>query len=129
MIKRKLIKITSRGPIYAKGGIYGPITTPFMEETTNIFRMISGGIKVVEILDNGSEIELKASNFDKDNNIIPVKSTTNSEPPKPSINVVDSTDDKQAPATPVPPPQQPANNTSKSNKKNNNVAADPIETK
>jgi hypothetical protein len=63
----KYIKIPYNGPIYAKGGIYGPITTPYVEEVSTIFRMISDKVKVVEVLSDGKEIELNATNFNKNN--------------------------------------------------------------
>jgi len=69
MIKTKNIKILSTAPIMAKGGVYGPILSPYTEQTSTIFAMISKGVNVVEVLKDGTEIKLTARNFDKDNDI------------------------------------------------------------
>lgn len=63
----KMVKVLTKGPIYAKGGVYGPIETPYKEDERTIFNMISRGIKVVEILRDGTELSLTPLNFDKDN--------------------------------------------------------------
>lgn len=65
---KKKIKILTPGIINAKGFIVGPVITPYIEECEMIFKMISTGVNVVEVLDNGSEITLNVSNFDTDNN-------------------------------------------------------------
>ena len=64
---KKNIVIPHRGPIFAKGGVFGPIHSPYMEETNTIFRMLAGNVKVMEVLRDGTRIELNLSNFDKDN--------------------------------------------------------------
>jgi len=61
---KKMIKILQRGPIYPKGGISGPILTPYMEDVRTIFIMITRGIKVVEVLSDGTEVVLNTMNFD-----------------------------------------------------------------
>jgi hypothetical protein len=66
-IETKLIKITSRGPLNAIHGIHGPILNPYMEKVRTIFRLISEGATVVEVLQDKSEIKLDATNFNKDN--------------------------------------------------------------
>jgi len=66
-MKTKNIKILSRTPIRAKGGIYGPILTPYTEKTSIIFAMITQGVDVVEVLKDGTEVKLTTINFDKDN--------------------------------------------------------------
>lgn len=64
---RKNIIIPYRGPIFAKGGVFGPINNPYSEDTTTIFRMLAGNVKVIEVLKDGTQLELNLSNFDKDN--------------------------------------------------------------
>jgi len=68
MVQTKIIKILSITPIAAKGGVYGPILTPYTEKTNIIFSMITQGLKVVEVLKDGTELKLTAINFDKENN-------------------------------------------------------------
>lgn len=63
----KMIKIKSEKHVYSKGGIYGPVLTPFRETVANIFLMILENIKVVEVLKDGSEVELTIMNFNKEN--------------------------------------------------------------
>lgn len=77
MIAYKIVKVLSKGPIYAKGGVYGPIETPYKEDVRTIFNMISRGVRVVEVLRSGAEIELTPSNFDKNNDkTVVIKSET-----------------------------------------------------
>lgn len=67
-IESKMIKIGHYGPIMIKGGAYGPIDSAYKESTNTIFKMLSAGIKgIVEVLPDGTEVKLDASNFDKDN--------------------------------------------------------------
>lgn len=69
IVTRKKVKVLTNGPIRAKGWVYGPILNPYMESTKIIFAMLRDSIKVVEVLNNGSELVLNATNFDKNNNI------------------------------------------------------------
>lgn len=64
---KKKIKVLYRGPIYEKGGIYGPITTPYLEDVKTISRFLLSGKKVSEVLDDGTEISLDLTNFNTDN--------------------------------------------------------------
>jgi len=89
----KLIKIKSNGPIYAKGGVYGPIETPYAEDLGTVFRMLSAGVKIVEVLEDGTEVVLTVSNFDKNN--APKKEEKAQEPAK-----------DQTPPPAKPPAQQ-----------------------
>ena len=66
-VANKKIKILTSAPIYAKGGVYGPVLTPYVEDVGTIYRMISSGIKVVEVFSTGYELELTNNNFDKEN--------------------------------------------------------------
>lgn len=63
----KKIKILTSGPIRAKGLIYGPVLTPFMETEDNIFTLLAAGVRVVEVLPDKTEVELTLSNFRADN--------------------------------------------------------------
>ncbi len=71
-VEKKMIKILHNGPIYPKGGITGPILTPYMEDVRTIFLMITRGIKVVEVLPDGNEITLNTINFDSPPNPLKV---------------------------------------------------------
>ena len=64
----KRIKILTSGVIPVKGFFCGPILTPHRETISNIYRLISAGINVVEVLDNGSEVKLTMMNYNIDNN-------------------------------------------------------------
>jgi hypothetical protein len=68
--KRKMITIPHNGPIYPKGGIMGPITTPFSEEIKTVGLLLMRGFPVSEALENGELLPLSVSNFDKDNNVV-----------------------------------------------------------
>ena len=64
---KKRIKILTRGPIRVKGFINGPVLTPYFEDISTIFAMISQGIHVVEVCDDRTEIRLTTSNITDDN--------------------------------------------------------------
>ena len=64
----KMIKIPYNGPIMPLGGVYGPINSPFKQEVNEISALIMKGYPIIEVLNNGSEVNLTLSNFDKDNN-------------------------------------------------------------
>lgn len=68
MAKKRII-VPHHGPILIKGGMYGPILSPFMEEISEISRLLSSGVAVTEILSDGSEVKLTMKNFDKNNDI------------------------------------------------------------
>jgi len=63
-VTNKMVKVLSNDIIYPKGGISGPILTPYMEDVRTIFIMITRNIKVVEVLSDGSEVVLNTKNFD-----------------------------------------------------------------
>lgn len=64
---KKRIKILTSGVIKIKGFINGPVLTPYYEDINTIFALVSGGVKVVEVCDDGEEILLNTSNFSNDN--------------------------------------------------------------
>lgn len=64
---KKRIKILTTGAITVKGFINGPVLTPYWEDTATIFSMVSKGIHVVEVCDDGSEVRLTLNNFADDN--------------------------------------------------------------
>ena len=64
-IRNKRIRIPYSGPIYAKAGVYGPITNPYREDIPVIQQILMAGIPVVEVV-NGREIDLNLSNFKQD---------------------------------------------------------------
>jgi hypothetical protein len=61
----KRIRIPYSGTIYAKSGVYGPITTPYREDLDVIQAILVSGIPVIEVID-GREIPLTLSNYKKD---------------------------------------------------------------
>ena len=67
----KKIKILTSGPIRAKGLIYGPVLTPFMENEDTIFALLAAGVDVVEVLPDGKEVKLTVMNFKEDNGFEP----------------------------------------------------------
>lgn len=58
MENTRKITIETRGPIRQKSGVVGPITIPYLEKVSIISRMIIGGVKVIEHLENGETIQL-----------------------------------------------------------------------
>lgn len=65
----KRIKITSNGPLTTKGGVRGPVLRPYMESVFNIRNMlVRDRATIIEILKNGSELQLNAENYMLDNN-------------------------------------------------------------
>jgi hypothetical protein len=103
----KKIKVLSSGLISIKGGIYGPILTPYEESFETIFQLIAGGYKVVEVKEDGTEVPLTILNYDEI--IVPEKPVVEKKAPVEQP--------KQAPA-----PQQNNQNNNQNNKfnKNNN---------
>lgn len=95
MMKKNIIVEDGR-QIMALGGLRGP-AGPFLTDTKTIFRLISEGCKVKEVLKNGQEVKLTYSNFDRDlneelginkevkikNKVEPVKPTVVFEPDSP----------------------------------------------
>lgn len=63
---KKKIKILTTGVIKVKGFINGPVLTPYFEDLNTIFALVSAGVKVVEVCDDGAEITLTPSNFSDD---------------------------------------------------------------
>lgn len=59
--KKKKIKILSNGVLKVYGHINGPVLTPYYEDISVIVKLISSGVKVVEVSDNGSETLLTVS--------------------------------------------------------------------
>lgn len=64
---KKMIKVPFRGPIYPKGSIMGPITTPYLEDHSTIAAMLIQHLPVIEVLPTGGEVPLSLHNYDKDN--------------------------------------------------------------
>lgn len=65
-MEKKKIKILTDGVIRVKGFINGPVLTPYKEDISTIFALVSSGVKVVEVCDDGTEITLTTSNFSED---------------------------------------------------------------
>jgi len=95
-MNKKRIKILTKGIITVKGFIYGPVLTPYNEDLDTIFKMLSTGVEVVEVLDDGTEVKLDMMNFNADNVVKDEKKTTSrrshqAEDNKPSEPVVEPT--------------------------------------
>ena len=88
----KKIKILTSGLIPVKGFYTGPILTPHMETVERIFKLVAAGIKVVEVLNDGTELVLNVSNYNTDNNKKSVDETPVNPPVvTPESKVVDET--------------------------------------
>lgn len=121
-VTHKMIKVLSARPILAKGGIMGPLTTPYNEDTGTIFRMISDGLKVVEIFKNGTEVELNATNFDKENEVVKVV-----EEKKPTTEQPKEIKVEQPPVVQTRAPNQNKENQNFKNKNKNKGQQKPVE--
>lgn len=113
---KKMITIPHPGPIYGKGGIYGPITTPFLEDVSTIVTILMKGAPVIEHLPDGSTVQLDLTN-------VRVDHTKKVEKPR----VPETKQEKQE--TPVQPPKQnhQQNNEKQQNtEKNKNISEDEI---
>ena len=64
-VDRKLVRITTSGPILPKGGIYGP-TTPAIETVEEIALLLQKHYGVNEILADGTEVKLDITNYNFD---------------------------------------------------------------
>lgn len=68
-METKRIVIPHNGPIYPKGGVYGPINTPYVENVRTIGVLLLNNYPVEEVLDNGEQVKLTLQNYDKDNSV------------------------------------------------------------
>jgi len=66
-MNKKRIKILTTGVIKVKGYINGPVLTPYYETIDDIIKLLIAGIKVVEVLDDGSEVALNLNNVSSSN--------------------------------------------------------------
>lgn len=84
-----MIVIPHNGPILPKGGIYGPITSPYMEDIATIGLLVMRNYRIDEVLADGTHIELTPSNFDKEHTkkteVVPVEE-------KQTVDVIDVVD-------------------------------------
>jgi len=65
--KQKKITIATPGKLRLKGGIRGPIEIPYMEDISNIGRMVMAGYKVIEHLADGTTVPLDVHNYNQEN--------------------------------------------------------------
>lgn len=68
-METKRIVIPHNGPIYPKGGVFGPINTPYVEKVSTIGVLLLNNYPVEEVLDNGERVKLTLQNYDKDNSV------------------------------------------------------------
>lgn len=82
MMKKK-IKIVSRGIVFTSRGRCITPTGIFYESVDSILKMITRDrAKIVEILDDNTQVELTVKNFDKDNSKVTAIPTPVKEEPK-----------------------------------------------
>jgi hypothetical protein len=93
----KRIRIPYSGSIYAKQGVYGPITTPYREDIDVIQAILVAGIPVIEVID-GREIKLTIVNYKED---FSDKKEEESDPVPLDPNVVVPVPSDITPITPV----------------------------
>lgn len=65
LVQRKRVKVLDSVMIYPLG-IQGPIDKPALLKIDQICELVMSGYQVTEVLDDGSEIKLDASNYDVD---------------------------------------------------------------
>lgn len=128
-LTHKKITIPHAGPIYAKGGVMGPIISKHNETLENIALLLQGNYPVIEHLENGEQVQLTLANFRTDFNAKNKAAKVSQEAT--NVNTDKSPLDKTTGVT-----DNPSLNVSKKDKKNkgknsnNNVPVeDPIEKK
>ena len=99
-VKVKNIVIPYHGPIPTRGGAYGPVTMPYLEDTSAIAAMLCRNIPVEEVLKDGTRVRLELNNYNVDNEPKEVKVE------QPVNNIVRE--------------NNPKNNNNKNNNQNNN---------
>lgn len=109
---KKKIKITNRGMFQTSRGICRtPITRPYLESIEFIFRMIAKGAKIVEVLENGEEVELTEQNFNLDNSkkVVKKEEVKKPEAPKaePAKVVTPAPQKQEAPKQEQPKKEEP----------------------
>lgn len=62
-VKVKNIVIPYNGPIPTRGGAYGPVTMPYLEDTSAIAALLCRNIPVEEVLKDGTRIRLELNNY------------------------------------------------------------------
>jgi hypothetical protein len=67
LITTKMITLPDGKPIYPKGGVYGPINTPYRESVRTIGVLLMGGYNVIEVINEETRVALDMFNFDQDN--------------------------------------------------------------
>ncbi len=124
MIKAKKITISTAGPILPKGGIQGPIRSPYLENIDVIASLIMGGYSVNEVLRDGTELPLNLTNFDRDNDVPVDKPTPVPVVTEPSIRPIGfAVEKEEEPAVEV---FKPENN---HGKKKNKLKPDTLQSK
>jgi hypothetical protein len=101
-VERKMIKIPHRGPINEIGGVFGPISSPYMEKTKTIIAMLKTGKKVTEVLPDGTEIALNLENYNADLSVVaPVVEVKKKEWIAPTLTVTEPVVEEVVTETPV----------------------------
>lgn len=65
--KKIVVETFGMIPLNCKGGIMGPILTPFFEDIETIRHLVATRYLVKEVLDDGTKVPLTLYNYDKDN--------------------------------------------------------------
>lgn len=69
-MNEKKIKVLTSGMLNVPGFFYGPILTPYLEKLSVIYRLVSSGIEVVEVCNDGREVKLDRFNYADDHNVV-----------------------------------------------------------
>lgn len=65
--KKIVVETFGMIPLNCKGGIMGPILTPFLEDIETIRHLVATRFLVKEVLEDGTKVPLTLYNYDKDN--------------------------------------------------------------
>ena len=65
--KKIVVETFGMIPLNCKGGIMGPILTPFFEDIETIRHLVATRYLIKEVLDDGTKVPLTLYNYDKDN--------------------------------------------------------------
>lgn len=63
----KKIIIPHYGTLHTLGGLQGPVEVPFNLEIERIRSLVVTGVKVMEVLEDGTQLKLDRRNYDRDN--------------------------------------------------------------
>lgn len=98
----KMIVINSQGPIFPKGGIIGPIETPYKEDLATIAILLMNNYDVEEVVKD-RKVKLNLSNY-KDNHEMQVAESIPAEDFNPNgVSIGEGEPQTDENSSPVPP--------------------------